>query len=61
MNDTGYALYDYEKWSIYALTAIIALLLSALSLNILDISNPLTDFVTQYYVDPILDLSLIHI
>ena len=57
MNDTGYALYDYEKWSIYALTAIIALLLSALSLNILDISNPLTDFVTQYYVDPILDES----
>ena len=57
MNDTGYALYDYEKWSIYALTAIIALLLSALSLNILDISNPLTDFVTEYYVDPILDES----
>ena len=50
-------LYDYEKWSIYALTAITAILLSALSLNILDISNPLTDFVTEYYVDPILDES----
>ncbi len=57
MNDTGYVLYDYEKWSIYALTAITAILLSALSLNILDISNPLTDFVTEYYVDPILDES----
>ena len=57
MNNTGYVLYDYEKWSIYALTAITAILLSALSLNILDISNPLTDFVTEYYVDPILDES----
>lgn len=57
MNDTGYVLYDYEKWSIYALTAITVLLLSAFSLNILDISNPLTDFVTEYYVDPILDES----
>jgi len=57
MNDTGYVLYDYEKWSIYALTAITAILLSALSLNILDISNPLTDFVSEYYVDPILDES----
>ncbi len=57
MNDTGYVLYDYEKWSIYAITAITAILLSALSLNILDISNPLTDFVTEYYVDPILDES----
>ena len=57
MNDTGYVLYDYEKWSIYALTAITAILISALSLNILDISNPLTDFVTEYYVDPILDES----
>ena len=57
MNDTGYVLYDYEKWSIYALTAITVLLLSAFSLNILDIPNPLTDFVTEYYVDPILDES----
>ena len=57
MTDTAYALYDYEKWSIYALTAITVLLLSALSLNFLDISNPLTDFVTEYYVDPILDES----
>ena len=44
------------KWSIYALTAITVLPL-ALSLNILDIPNPLTDFVTEYYVDPILDES----
>ena len=36
---------------------ITVLLLSALSLNILDIPNPLTDFVTEYYVDPILDES----
>ena len=57
MNDTGYVLYDYEKWSIYALTAITVLLLSAFSLNILDIPNPLTDFVTEYYVDPVLDES----
>ena len=57
MTDTGYVLYDYEKWSIYALTAITVILLSALSLNVLDIPNPLTDFVTEYYVDPILDES----
>ena len=57
MNDTGYVLYDYEKWSIYALTDITVLLLSAFSLNILDIPNPLTDFVTEYYVDPVLDES----
>ena len=63
------ALYDYERWSIYALTAIATLLFSALFLNILDITNPLTDFVTNYYVNPVLDesggdagyLSLIHI
>ena len=54
----GYnALYDYERWSIYALSAIATLLFSALFLNILDITNPLTDFVTNYYVNPVLDES----
>ncbi|MCH1591611.1 MAG: DUF63 family protein [Candidatus Thalassarchaeaceae archaeon] len=57
MNDTNQRLYDYEKWSIYALTAIMALLFSALFLNILDISNPLTDFVSKYYVSPIINES----
>ena len=50
-------LYDYERWSIYALTAITTLIFSALFLNILDISNPLTDFITDYYVNPVLDES----
>jgi len=57
VNDTNQRLYDYEKWSIYALTAIMALLFSALFLNILDISNPLTDFVSKYYVSPIINES----
>ena len=34
-----------------------ALLFSALFLNILDISNPLTDFVSKYYVSPIINES----
>ena len=45
------------KIQIYALTAITTLLFSALFLNILDITNPLTDFVTNYYVNPVLDES----
>jgi len=53
----NYGLYDYERWSIYAITAITILTFSALFLNILDISNPLTDFITHYYVDPVLDES----
>ena len=57
MNGRNYGLYDYEKWSIYALAAITTLLFSALFLNILDITNPLTDFVTNYYVNPVLDES----
>ena len=57
MTGRNYALYDYEKWSVYTLTAITTLLLSALFLNILDISNPLTDFITNYYVNPVLDES----
>ena len=57
MNGRNYGLYDYEKWSIYALVAITTLLFSALFLNILDITNPLTDFVTNYYVNPVLDES----
>ena len=57
MTGRNYGLYDYEKWSIYALTAITTLLFSALFLNILDITNPLTDFVTNYYVNPVLDES----
>jgi len=57
VNGRNYGLYDYEKWSIYALAAITTLLFSALFLNILDITNPLTDFVTNYYVNPVLDES----
>ena len=57
MTGRNYPLYDYEKWSVYTLTAITTLLLSALFLNILDISNPLTDFITNYYVNPVLDES----
>tara|TARA_B100000886_G_scaffold81651_1_gene53123 strand:- start:108 stop:1388 length:1281 start_codon:yes stop_codon:yes gene_type:complete len=57
VNGRNYGLYDYEKWSIYALVAITTLLFSALFLNILDITNPLTDFVTNYYVNPVLDES----
>ena len=57
MTGGNYGLYDYERWSIYALTAITTLIFSALFLNILDISNPLTDFITDYYVNPVLDES----
>ena len=55
MGDSWEELYNYEKWSIQALIGISALFFSALALGSLDIENPLTSMVMEFYIDPVLD------
>ena len=47
-------MYDYEKWATNALLLVGGLLFGAVALNVLGIENPLTDFLYQYYLDPII-------
>ncbi len=46
--------YDYEQTVIKALSAIMTLFFAGFALHELDIENPLSDFVYQYYLDPII-------
>ena len=46
--------YDYEQMAIKALTVIMTLFFAGIALHELDIENPLSDFVYQYYLDPII-------
>ncbi|MFQ3344008.1 MAG: DUF63 family protein [Candidatus Poseidoniales archaeon] len=48
-------LYDYEKLSINIILATSIIFLIGLFLNFLDFSNPLTDFIYEYYLNPIFD------
>ena len=47
-------LYDYEKWAINIILVSFVLFFSALFLSLLNIENLLTDFVYEYYLDPII-------
>ncbi len=46
--------YEYEQMVIKALTVIMTLFFAGIALHELDIENPLSDFVYQYYLDPII-------
>ena len=46
-------LHPYEKWAINALVTVFALIFAGLSLHFLGISNPLSEALFQYFVDPI--------
>ena len=55
MSGSWEELYNYEKWSIQALIGISALFFSALALDSLNVENPLTNMVMEFYIDPVLD------
>jgi len=55
MGDSWEELYDYEKWSIYALTGISLAFFAALGLDSLDVKNPLTEMVMEFYIEPVLN------
>ena len=50
--------YDYERLVIQALTVIMTLFCIGAFLGTLDVSNPLSDFVYKYYLDPIIGESI---
>tara|TARA_B100001559_G_scaffold249370_1_gene212729 strand:+ start:512 stop:1849 length:1338 start_codon:yes stop_codon:yes gene_type:complete len=47
-------LYDYERWAINIILASFILFFSGLFLSLLNIENPLTEFIYDYYLDPII-------
>ncbi len=55
MGDSWEELYDYEKWSIYALMGISLAFFAALGLDSLDVNNPLTEMVMEFYIEPVLN------
>ena len=50
-------LYDYEEWATKALLLVTGLLFAGMALNLLNVDNPLTDFLYEYYLDPVLSES----
>ena len=50
-------LYDYEEWATKALLVVAGLLFGGIALNMLNVDNPLTDFLYEYYLDPVLSES----
>ncbi|MEE3200789.1 MAG: DUF63 family protein, partial [Candidatus Thermoplasmatota archaeon] len=46
--------YDYERLVIQALALIMSLFFIGVFLSAMDVSNPLSDFVYTYYLDPII-------
>ena len=54
-------LYDYERWAIRILLVVMILFGIGIAGHTLDIDNPLSEAVYTYFLDSILNLSLIHI
>jgi len=50
-------MYDYEEWATKALLLVAGLFFGGIALNVLDVENPLTDFLYQYYLDPVIEES----
>jgi len=46
-------MYDYEEWAIKALLLVAGLVFCGVALNILGVDNPLTDFLYDYYLNPV--------
>ena len=47
-------LYDYERWAINIILISFTLFFSGLFLSFLNVDNPLTEFIYDYYLDPII-------
>jgi uncharacterized membrane protein len=50
-------MYDYEEWATKALLLVVGLVFGGLALNFLSVENPLTDFLYEYYLNPVLNES----
>ncbi|HIL44435.1 MAG TPA: DUF63 family protein [Candidatus Poseidoniales archaeon] len=50
-------MYDYEEWATKALLFIAGLIFGGVALNLLSVENPLTDFLYEYYLNPVLNES----
>ncbi|HJM23003.1 MAG TPA: DUF63 family protein [Candidatus Thalassarchaeum sp.] len=50
-------MYDYEEWATKALLLVAGLVFSGVALNFLSVENPLTDFLYEYYLNPVLNES----
>ena len=46
-------LHSYERWAINALFAVFVLLILGVGLESIGVSNPLSEFLFEYYFDPI--------
>ncbi len=47
-------MYDYEKWATNIIIVVAGLVIAGISLEFLKIENPLSDFLYDYYIDPVL-------
>ena len=50
-------MYDYEEWATKALLLVAGLFFGGVALNVLGVDNPLTDFLYEYYLDPVMQES----
>ena len=50
-------MYDYEEWATKALLLVAGLVFGGIALNFLSVENPLTDFLYEYYLDPVISES----
>jgi len=50
-------MYDYEEWATKALLLVTGLVFGGITLNFLSVENPLTDFLYEYYLNPVLNES----
>lgn len=50
-------MYDYEEWATKALLLVAGLVFGGIVLNFLSVENPVTDFLYEYYLNPVLNES----
>jgi uncharacterized membrane protein len=50
-------MYDYEEWATKALLLVAGLFFGGVALNVMGVENPLTDFLYEYYLNPVLNES----
>jgi len=47
-------MYDYERWATNIIILVTGLVIAGISLEFLEIENPLSDFLYEYYIDPVM-------
>ena len=47
-------MYDYEEWATKALLLVAGLVFGGIALNLLSVENPLTDFLYEDYLAPVM-------